>query len=160
VPVLLARVDDRLVHGQVVHGWGAGLAATRYVIVSDALRADPENAELYLLAVPEPARGRVVSVAEAVAPDLLAELERERSILLFADLETPLRSVEAGLRIAELNLGGLHHAPGRHAVLPYVFLDAEDRARLRAIAARGVRVVAQDLPGNPAHALDAFLGPA
>ena len=57
MPVLLARVDDRLVHGQVVHGWGRSLDATFFAIVSDELRADPERAELYLFAVPDGAAG-------------------------------------------------------------------------------------------------------
>jgi mannose/fructose/N-acetylgalactosamine-specific phosphotransferase system component IIB len=160
VPVLLARVDDRLIHGQVVHGWGVALAATRYVIVSDALRADPDRAELYLLALPEGAAGRVVSIEEAMSAPIREEWERERTILLFADLASPLRLAEAGFPLDELNLGGLHHAPGRHAVLPYVFLDAGDRERLRALAARGVRVAAHDLPGNPRHDLADLLGPA
>ena len=157
MPILLARVDDRLIHGQVVYGWGRGLGATRYVIVSDALRADPDHAELYLLAVPDDARGLVVSEGEFLGAALREELARERTIILFADLGTPLRLVEAGYPLPVLNVGGLHHAPGRRASLPYVFLDAEDRARLEALAARGVRVAAQDLPGNPAHGVDALL---
>ncbi|HET7903360.1 MAG TPA: PTS sugar transporter subunit IIB [Candidatus Eisenbacteria bacterium] len=160
MPVLLARVDDRLIHGQVVHGWGAGLGATLYAIVSDALRADPDHAELYLLAVPDGARGLVVSVAECASAGVREELERERTILLFADLETPLRLAAAGVPIPALNLGGLHHAPGKEAVLAYVFLDAADRERLRALAARGVRVEARDLPGNRSHSLDDLVGAA
>jgi PTS system mannose-specific IIB component/fructoselysine and glucoselysine-specific PTS system IIB component len=160
VPLLLARVDDRLIHGQVVHGWGGALGAARYFIVSDTLRADPGHAELYLLAVPEEAEGRVLSVAEAASAAVRAEIERERTILLFADLATPLALLEAGVPLEALNLGGLHHAPGKHAVLPYVFLDAADRERLRALAARGVRVEARDLPGNPAHPLATLLGEA
>lgn len=151
MPILLARVDDRLIHGQVVHGWGRGLGASRYVIVSNALRADADHAELYLLAVPEDARGLVASEEEILGATLQAELAGERTILLFADLGTPLRLVEAGYPLPVLNLGGLHHAEGKRAALPYVFLDEEDRSRLRALAARGVRVTAQDLPANPAH---------
>ena len=157
MPILLARVDDRLIHGQVVHGWGRGLGASRYVIVSNALWADPDHAELYLLAVPDDARGLVVSEEEILGAALREELEQERTILLFADLGTPLRLVEAGYPLPVLNLGGLHHAAGKLAALPYIFLDAEDRSRLEALAARGVHVTAQDLPGNPAHGAAALL---
>jgi len=160
VPLLLARVDDRLIHGQVVHGWGGTLHAARYFVVSDSLRADPDHAELYLLAVPEEAEGRVLSVAEAASAPVRAEIERERTILLFADLAAPLALVDAGVPIEALNVGGLHHAPGKHAVLPYVFLDATDRDRLRELEARGVRIEARDLPGNPAYPLAALLGDA
>ena len=158
MPILLARVDDRLIHGQVVHGWGRPLDATLFAIVSDELSADPERAELYLFAVSGDARGVVVSEADALAPEFLHESAAERTILLFNDLATPLRLAEAGFPLEALNVGGLHHAPGKREVLPYVFLDAADRDRIRALAARGVRVAARDLPGNAEHGLDVLVG--
>ena len=158
MPILLARVDDRLIHGQVVHGWGRPLDATLFAVVSDELRADAERAELYLFAVPEGAAGRAVSVEEALGPAFRAAAAAERTILLFADLATPRRLAEGGFPIDSLNVGGLHHAPGRHEVLPYVFLDAGDRDELRRLAALGVRVTAQDLPGNAAHELASLVG--
>lgn len=160
MPILLARVDDRLIHGQVVHGWGRPLDATLFAVVSDELRADPDRAELYLFAVPEGAAGCVVSVAEALGAEFRADAEAARTILLFADLASPRRLIEGGFPLTSLNLGGLHHAPGKHEVLPYVFLDAADRAELRAIEARGVAVAAQDLPGNASHDLAALVGRA
>ena len=154
VAILLARVDDRLIHGQVVHGWGRPLGATFFAIISNELSADPLRAELYLCAVPPDARGVVISEAEALDPAFLRDSASERTIVLFVDLATPVRLAERGFPLETLNIGGLHHAPGKHEVLPYVFLDAADRDRLRALAARGVRVAARDLPGNPEHSLD------
>lgn len=157
MPLLLARVDDRLVHGQVAHGWGGTLRPTLYLVVSDELAADPARADLYLLAVPDGARGRCVAVAEALGAAARAEIERERTLLLFPGLDEPIRLREGGFPLAELNLGGLHHAPGRTAVLPYVFLNGEDRSRLRRLEALGVRVAARDLPGNSEHPLEELL---
>ena len=159
MPLLLARVDDRLIHGQVAHGWGTTLRPTLFLIVSDALAADPARSELYLFAVPEGASGRCVSVREALGPAIRSAIERERTILLFPGLEEPLRLAEAGFPLAELNVGGLHHSPGKEPVLPYVFLDAHDRERLRRLDGLGVRVVARDLPSNPEHGLTELLAP-
>jgi mannose/fructose/N-acetylgalactosamine-specific phosphotransferase system component IIB len=160
VPLLLARIDDRLIHGQVAHGWGRALHPTLLAIVSDSLRNEPDRAELYLFAVPEGARGRVVSVAEALDPSFRNEVDAERTILLFAGPEDALRLLEGGFPLQSLNVGGLHHASGRREVLPYVFLDEADRARLRALQRRGVRVYAQDLPSNSSHAMDTWVGEA
>ncbi len=160
MPLLLARIDDRLIHGQVAHGWGSALHPTLLAIVSDSLRVDPDRANLYLFAVPEGARGRVVSVAEALDPAFRDEVEAERTILLFAAPDDALRLLEGGFPLRELNLGGLHHAPGRREVLPYVYLDEIDRERLRAVQRRGVRVYAQDLPSNASHAIDTWVGEA
>ena len=159
MPLLLARVDDRLIHGQVAHGWGVKLQPTLFVVVSDELAADPDRANLYLFAVPEGARGQVLSVRDALDASVRSAIEKERTVLLFPGLDEPLRLIEAGFPLVELNLGGLHHAPGKEAVLPYVFLDDQDRERLRRIDARGVRILARDLPSNPEHPLDEILPP-
>lgn len=156
--LLLARIDDRLIHGQVAYGWGSKLHPTLIAIVSDALALDPSRALLYLLAVPEGAKGRAVSVADAASPAFQREVDAERTILLFPGTEEALRFHEAGGPLPALNVGGLHHAPGKTELLAYVFLDDMDRARLRRLEALGVKVTARDLPSNPEHSLEALLG--
>jgi mannose/fructose/N-acetylgalactosamine-specific phosphotransferase system component IIB len=160
VPLLLARIDDRLIHGQVAYGWGGALRPSLFAIVSDEIRADPERADLYLFGVPEGARGSVSSVPEALGARFLAEMETERTLLLLPGTDEAHRLVEGGFPLRALNLGGLHFAPGKQEFLPYVFLDEADRRRLDAIARLGVEIVAQDLPSNPAHPLEALLGGA
>jgi len=157
VALLLARIDDRLIHGQVVHGWGRRLRPTWIGIVSDALRADPARADLYLFAAPEDAKAVALSVEEALSEGTRRILETERAMLLFPGVEEPLRLVQGGFPLEELNVGGLHHAAGKDALLPYVYLDARDREQLLALAALGVRLVAQDLPTNPSHPLAPLL---
>lgn len=157
MPLLLARIDDRLIHGQVAYGWGRALKPSFYLVVSDALSADTMRAEVCLCGVPDDARGRVVSVAEALTPSLQAEIDMERTILLVPGTDEALRLLEGGFPMTELNVGGLHHAAGKREILPYVFLDDADRERLRAIVARGVRVAARDLPANPSHPIESWL---
>ena len=157
MPLLLARIDDRLIHGQVVHGWGSSLHPTWIAIVSDALRADPARAELYLFAAPEGTRAQALSVQETLLDSTRATIEAERSMLLFPGIEEPLRLKQGGFPLTELNVGGLHHAPGKHPLLPYVYLDSRDRDALRALAGLGVKLTAQDLPTNPAHRLEPML---
>jgi mannose/fructose/N-acetylgalactosamine-specific phosphotransferase system component IIB len=157
VPLLLARIDDRLIHGQVVHGWGTFLRPTWMGIVSDSLRADPARAGLYLFAAPEGARAVALSVEETLLEETRRTIEAERSILLFPGVEEALRLKQGGFPLVDVNVGGLHHAPGTSALLPYVYLDGKARDQLRAMAALGVRLTAQDLPTNPAHRLEALL---
>jgi PTS system mannose-specific IIA component len=158
VPLLLARVDDRLIHGQVVHGWGQALRPTWIGIVSDSLRADPARADLYLFAAPEDARAEVLSISEALGEPALDTIRSKRSFLLFPGVEEPLRLKERGFPLEELNVGGLHHAEGKTALLPYLYLDARDKESLLSLARLGVRLVAQDLPTNPSHRLEPLLG--
>ena len=157
MPLLLARIDDRLIHGQVAHGWGRALRPTLLAIVSDPLRAKPDEAGLYLLAAPEGCEACVVSVEEAAEPAFRARVEAARTLLLFPGTEEPLRLAQAGFPLPELNVGGLHAAPGKREVLPWLWLEEADIARLRRLRALGTRIEARDLPDNPAHGLGGVL---
>ena len=158
MPLLLARIDDRLLHGQVAYGWGVPLRPTWIGIVSDSLRADPGRSSLYLFAAPEGVRAETLSIEEALRDDALDTIRAERSFLLFPGPEEPLRLKERGFPLEEVNVGGLHHAPGKEALLPYVYVDSKDKKALLALAGLGVRIVAQDLPTNPQHRLEPLLG--
>jgi len=147
VTLVLARVDDRLVHGQVVVGWATALRARRLLVVDDAAAGRAWERELMAASGGELAV-RVVATAEAAAALAEEAARPEPAIALFRSPHTALAAVAAGAALTELNLGGLHHAPGKERVLDYVYLDAADRAALAELAARGVRVVAQDLPST------------
>ncbi|HUH12295.1 MAG TPA: PTS sugar transporter subunit IIB [Longimicrobiales bacterium] len=147
MPIILYRVDERLIHGQVVVGWGAALHPTRMVVVDDELAASAWEQELYTLGLPPDIEGVFASVGEARAALEGWEAEDARTILLTRDVRTMRSLMEgAGLDHAEVNLGGIHYAPGRERVLPYLFLSEEERTELRALAAGGARVSAQDVP--------------
>lgn len=157
--ILLYRVDERLIHGQVVLGWGGRLAPARYLVVDDELAASEWEQELYRLSLDDQAEARFVTVDEA-----RAELEdwrgdRRRTVLLTRDLRSMLRLAEGGgLAGEEVNLGGIHHAPGREPVRSYLYLDPDDRARIARLDELGVRVSGRDLPDSLRVGLDTLLG--
>jgi PTS system mannose-specific IIB component/fructoselysine and glucoselysine-specific PTS system IIB component len=147
--ILLYRVDERLIHGQVVIGWGSQLNPGRYLVVDDALAVSDWEQELYRLSLPEQVVAEFVSVAEAERHFPEWKEEEVKSVLLTRDLETMLRLAESGLLEGEaVNVGGIHHAPGRTQVCSYVYLDDEDRGRLQRMDELGVKVAARDLPDS------------
>lgn len=146
--VLLYRVDERLIHGQVVVGWGGRLEPTRIVVADDALAGSAWEQELHAMGVPDGVAAEFTDVADAMArlPDW--QTSEERVLLLTRDIATMSRLAATGLlREREVNIGGIHHAPGRSQVLRYVFLNDAERRQLEELAAAGVRVVARDVPG-------------
>lgn len=159
MPIVLFRVDERLIHGQVVVGWGGPLHADRIVVVDDDIAASPWEQELYCLGVPPEIEASFVSVAEARRLLPAWRGEPPRTVVLVRDLATLGRLAEEGLlRDEEVNLGGIHHAVGRDRVLPYLFLSREERSGLRALAdGGGVRLSARDLPGSRRVPLDELL---
>jgi PTS system mannose-specific IIB component/fructoselysine and glucoselysine-specific PTS system IIB component len=152
---LLHRVDDRLIHGQVVVAWGARLRPRRIWVVDDASAGSPWERDLLASAAPG-VEVRVVTVAEAVAGHAAEGAAEGGAFLLVRDLKTGLALVEAGIAIRSLNLGGIHYAPGRSKVNEYIYLDPEDRERARSLMARGVDLQVQDVPAARPQALAAL----
>ena len=157
----LHRIDDRLIHGQVLVAWGARLDPARIWVVDDGVAASEWERVLFREAAPG-IDVRVASVAEAAAAHA-AEAEAPRAaFLLVRDLETARRLAEAGARVTEWNVGGLHYAPGKEKVNDYVYLDERDRESAKALLAAGARLIVQDVPASrplPLGALDPALAP-
>lgn len=158
--IALYRVDERLIHGQVVVGWGNLLHPQRIVVVDDGLADSAWEQELYTLGLPPDLVPEFVGVKAARERLRTWRGSGEVVILLTRDVATMGRLAEAGALAGEdVNLGGLHHAPGRREVLPYVFLSAEESDALRALAREGAHVSARDLPGARPVSLEQLLDP-
>lgn len=146
MPLDLHRIDDRLIHGQVVVGWGQPLELRVIVLVDDEVAGSEWEQDLYRMGVPPDMTVVFCSAADAIARHAEFVRDPRHAMLLTGDIETMARLCAALPAIRRVNLGGIHHRPGRHQRLRYVFLsDAEEEA-LRALAARGVEITAQDLP--------------
>ncbi|OYV73747.1 MAG: hypothetical protein B7Z72_01810 [Gemmatimonadetes bacterium 21-71-4] len=156
VSLALYRIDDRLIHGQVVLGWGQPLDIRFIVLVDDAIAASAWERDLYRMAVPPG-----MDVYFETAADCCARLDEFRrdprpGILLTADVDT-MRAVAGSGGVPAVNLGGIHHRSDRTQRLRYVFLSPDEERALRDIAARGVTVTAQDVPSSHAVPLDEIL---
>jgi mannose/fructose/N-acetylgalactosamine-specific phosphotransferase system component IIB len=157
VPIELYRIDDRLIHGQVVVGWGRALNLAFVVLVDDAVAASEWEQELYRMGTPPEMDVRFESSAAAIEHLGAYQSDARPGLLLTADVDTMRRLVEATGTVREVNLGGLHHRAGRAPRLRYVFLSPDEERALRAIAARGVSVTAQDVPSAAPVPLDEVL---
>jgi D-glucosaminate PTS system EIIB component len=145
--IVLFRVDDRLIHGQVVIGWGRPLGVTRIALVDDAVSHSDWEQDLYRMAVPPEIEVAFVDVAAAAAR--LGEWQGEagRTLVLTGDVATmaALRAAAPAV-VRRVNLGGVHHRPGRRERLPYLYLSDEELRGLVALEQGGAEVTAQDLP--------------
>jgi mannose/fructose/N-acetylgalactosamine-specific phosphotransferase system component IIB len=152
---LLQRIDDRLIHGQVVVAWGQRLHPRRIWVADDAAAANAWEKDLLATASPG-AEVCVVTVAEMAAAWAGESEAAGGAFLVVRDLATALALVEAGASVPRFTLGGLHYAPGKTKVNEYIYLDAADRARARALLARGVALEVQDVPAARAESLVAL----
>ncbi len=144
--ISLVRVDNRLIHGQVVEAWFPHLGVDRVVV------ADDESAKSPLVRA---AMGLAVPASIEVLVQLLADASYEalrtdglRTLLLFRDVAGVSQAIERGLLPLHINLGNVHYATGRRQVSASVFLSPEELRQLKAFSDKGVRVEARGVPSD------------
>jgi mannose/fructose/N-acetylgalactosamine-specific phosphotransferase system component IIB len=144
--LLLYRIDDRLIHGQVVVGWGQPLDIGFIVLVDDMVASADWEQDLYRMGVPPEMDLYFHSTADAIAALPKYRSDPRPGILLTGDIATMRRLVDEG-GVTEVNVGGIHSRAGRVQRLRYVFLSPDDERGLRDLSAHGATVTAQDVPG-------------
>lgn len=154
--IVLNRIDDRLIHGQVVVGWGQPLDVKFIVLVDDAVAESDWEQELYRMGVPPEMEVRFHSAADAATHLDAYRTEARPGIVVTGDIATMRELVERG-GVRDVNVGGIHHRAGRTQHLRYVFLNAAEEQALRGLAALGAVVTAQDVPAARAIPLEELL---
>lgn len=157
MPVALYRIDDRLIHGQVVIGWAQHLGVRLVVLVDDDVAEAPWEQDLYRAAMPPGMDVAFAATEEGACRLPEWQADRRKSVVLTGDVATmaELARRNAGL-VREVNLGGIHHRPGRTKRLPYVYLTDDELSQLEALQAAGVTVAAQDVPSAAPRELRAL----
>lgn len=146
MPISLYRIDDRLIHGQVVVGWGQPLDIDFIVLVDDNVACCDWEQDLYRMGVPPEMELIFADVATAIRDHDKYASDKRKGLLVTPDIPTMQRLVYGVANIREVNVGGIHHRAGRVQKLRYVFLAPEEEAQLRAMVESGVKVTAQDVP--------------
>jgi mannose/fructose/N-acetylgalactosamine-specific phosphotransferase system component IIB len=146
----LVRVDNRLLHGQILETWVPRLGIEQVVIADDEAAGSELAKAAMTLCVPPSLPVRIAPVAEVDFGALAAG--RGKVLVLVRDPAGLARARAAGLTpelARKVNLGNLHFEPGRRQVTPSVFLSLDDLAELRSLVAEGFDVEAQAVPSEP-----------
>jgi mannose/fructose/N-acetylgalactosamine-specific phosphotransferase system component IIB len=152
--IVRCRIVDRLIHGQVVIGWGRPLGIDLIILVDDQVAGSEREQELYRMAVSPEIEVRFVTVADAATQIGDWQSNGKRGLILTGDLESmaALRASSPDV-VQRINLGGIHHRPGRRERLPFLYLTDQELRTLLALEAGGAVITAQDLPTTPPVAL-------
>jgi PTS system mannose-specific IIB component len=144
--LVLARIDCRLVHGQVVETWVPHVNANSLIVANDDLAANPLLRSVMELAVPVGIRVRFCRLDEVAAAIAEADARGERSILLVSNASDAVRVRKDGAGFTLLNIGNLHFAEGKVQISPSVFFAPEDFEALRWFRSHGVSVSVKGTP--------------
>ena len=142
------RIDNRLIHGQIIETWLPYTRATRLVVCNEDLAKDGLRQQIMLLAVPS--RITVDFAAPGALDQLLKKLHMhdERILVIFADCSDAKAAHDAGVHFAMLNIGNMHYAPGKQQVCGHAAFSPEDSSCLRSFADMGVNLDFRCVPND------------
>jgi len=147
MPFVLVRVDDRMIHGQVVVGWASVLHPDRIILCHDEIAQNEWEKELYESSfIDSGIKINVFSTNELLNYLRSEAFQKERVVLLVESPKDAWKLLGQGVPITTLNIGGLHYRANKKELNHYIYVDEEDIQALSKIARRGVRIEGQDVP--------------
>ncbi|KIS45667.1 PTS mannose transporter subunit IIAB [Kosakonia radicincitans] len=145
----LARIDDRLIHGQVATRWTKETNVTRIIVVSDEVAADTVRKTLLTQVAPPGVTAHVVDVAKMLRVYNNPKYAGERVMLLFTNPTDVERVVEGGVKITSVNIGGMAYRQGKTQVNNAVSVDEKDIAAFKKLNERGIELEVRKVSNDP-----------
>lgn len=144
--ICLVRVDNRLIHGQVVEAWLPFLKVDRVVVADDEAAESPLIRAAMGLAVSGSIEVQILPLGQVDFPKL--SQDRVKTLVLVRDVEDVLVAKDKGLLVGHVNLGNVHFTSGRRQVSPSVFLSPDELNQLKMLAEAGTEVEARGVPSD------------
>lgn len=145
----LARIDDRLIHGQVATRWTKETNVTRIIVVSDEVAADNVRKTLLTQVAPPGVTAHVVDVAKMIRVYNNPKYAGERVMLLFTNPTDVLRVVEEGVKITSVNIGGMAYRQGKTQVNNAVSVDEKDISAFKKLNERNIELEVRKVSNDP-----------
>ena len=150
--VVLARIDQRLIHGLVVNQWAPALQVKRFMVVDDVLCNNDDIKASMRMAKPAGTGVSVISTETAITNFKAGKYDGQRVLVLVKEPETLIKVMEGGVEIPKVDLGIMFNEDGREAVTKFIALNDKERADLQTIKDKGIPVVIQYVPTDAEEA--------
>lgn len=146
--ILLTRIDNRLVHGQVGVTWTKTLGANLIVVANDETAESPLQQKLMKATAASSGAGiRFFTLQKTI--DIIGNASASQKIFLVVKTpEDVQKLIEGGVPVQEVNVGNMHYAKGKTELTKKVYVDEADKAALSFLTHKGIRTYIQDVPGD------------
>lgn len=155
--IQLFRIDDRLIHGQVVLGWASFLHSKRIILCDDLVSENEWEKELYLSIVPQYIEPLILTTYQTAEILKNSNTDLSKTIILVKSPTAIEALLNLGVVLTEINVGGIHFQDGRKKYLPYLFLDDTEVESFTRIMNRGIRFDCLDVPQGKSVPLKSIL---
>ncbi|MCR0486887.1 PTS sugar transporter subunit IIB [[Clostridium] innocuum] len=154
IKYVLARIDSRLLHGQVATAWTKTVKPTRIIVVSDGVAKDELRKNLIERAAPPGVKANVVPVDKMIQVAKDPRFGNTKAMLLFETPQDALRAIEGGVDVKELNIGSMAHSVGKIAVSKVLSLGRDDVKTFEKLKAKGIQFDVRKVPNDSKENMD------
>ena len=154
IKYVLARIDSRLLHGQVATAWTKTVKPTRIIVVSDGVAKDELRKNLIEQAAPPGVKANVVPVDKMIQVAKDPRFGNTKAMLLFETPQDALRAIEGGVDVKELNIGSMAHSVGKIAVSKVLSLGRDDVKTFEKLTAKGIQFDVRKVPNDSKENMD------
>lgn len=154
--IVLTRIDNRLVHGQVGVVWTSAVNANLLLVANDATANDPLQQELMTATAESSGVGIRFWTLEKTITTIAKASPRQHIFLVIKTPEDALKLVQGGVPIKEINVGNMHFSEGKEQISKKVFVDQADKDAFNKLIDAGVKVYIQDVPEEKQDVLSKF----
>lgn len=146
--IQLVRIDDRLIHGQVVMAWSRAVAVKRMVVIDDKVAADGIRKMVLETVAPPGIKVSVLTVEQGIEALQSNQFGDEKLLLLLASPMTVMSLLAGGVEISTVNIGGMSFRQGKKQLTKAVSVDEQERNAFKKLHALGVILQIQILPND------------
>lgn len=157
IKYVLARIDTRLLHGQVATTWTKTTQPNRIIVVSDSVAHDELRKKMIEQAAPPGVKANVVPVDKMIKVAKDTRFGNTKAMLLFETPQDALRAIEGGVDIKELNIGSMAHSLGKVVVNNAIAMGKEDVETIEALKAKGITFDIRKVPSDSRDSIDNLL---
>ena len=157
IKIVLARVDSRLLHGQVATAWTKSVNPSRIIVVSDAVAKDDLRKKLIEQAAPPGVKANVIPVDKMIEVSKDPRFGNTKALLLFENPQDVLRAVEGGVHITEVNVGSMAHSVGKVVVSKVLSMGTDDVNTFEDLKERGIKFDVRKVPNDSRDNMDEIL---
>ena len=154
IKYVMARIDSRLLHGQVATAWTKTVKPTRIIVVSDGVAKDELRKNLIEQAAPPGVKANVVPVDKMIQVAKDPRFGNTKAMLLFETPQDALRAIEGGVDVKELNIGSMAHSVGKIAVSKVLSLGRDDVKTFEKLKAKGIQFDVRKVPNDSKENMD------
>lgn len=157
IKYVLARIDTRLLHGQVATTWTKSTNPDRIIVVSDNVAHDELRKNMIIQAAPPGVKAHVVPIDKMISVAKDPRFGATKALLLFETPQDALKAIQGGVDIKTLNVGSMAHSQGKVAVTKALAFDKDDVKTMREIEKLGVKFDVRKVPADSPENMDAIL---